>query len=65
MSQKFCSDPKLTEDNREVGFFNYFNDFVHTLHFIKANKKERHVSMDEPKSLKNQSLRESEWDLSF
>lgn len=65
MSQKFLSDPKLTEDNRDVGFFYYFNDFVHALCFINANKKDRHVSMDEPKSLKNQSLHESEWDLSF
>lgn len=55
MSQKFCSGPKAIEDNREVGVFYYFNDFVNALHFINAHKKERHVSVDEPKGLKNQS----------
>lgn len=30
---------------------------------MQTRKKD--VSMDEPKTLKNKSLRESEWDLSF
>lgn len=46
------------------GVFYYFNDFVHALCFINATRK-KDVSMDEPKTLKNKSLRESEWDLSF